>query len=60
MRPDAEYLKILLGAFRNAPHPITDIEGLKETGTDYEEPIFEFHMHLLVDGVTCPLYLIHS
>jgi len=41
MKPDAEYLKTLLGAFRNAPHPTTDIEELKEAGLDYEEPIFE-------------------
>lgn len=50
MKPNAEYLKELLGAFRNAPDPTTDIEELKEAGIDYEEPVFEFHMHLLVDG----------
>ena len=44
MKPDAEYLKTLLGAFRNAPDPTTDIEELKEAGIDYEEPIFEFHI----------------
>ena len=50
VRPDAEYLKQLLSAFRNAPEPTTDIEELKEAGVDYEEPVFEFHMCLLVDG----------
>jgi hypothetical protein len=50
VKPDAEYLKRLLSAFRNAPKPTTDIEELKEAGIDYEEPVFEFHMCLLVDG----------
>jgi hypothetical protein len=44
MKPDAEYLKRLLSAFRNAPQPTTDIEEIKEAGVDYEEPVFEFHM----------------
>src|ERR1700722_832933 len=50
MRPDVGYLKELMAAFRNAPNPTTDIEELKEAGIEYEEPAFEFHMHLLVDG----------
>jgi len=50
VKPDAIYLKKLLSAFRNAPQPTTDIEELKESGIDYEEPVFEFHMYLLVDG----------
>jgi hypothetical protein len=50
MKPNADYLKTLLSAFRNAPNPTTDIEELRGAGIDYGEPIFEFHMHLLVDG----------
>jgi hypothetical protein len=49
VRPDAEYLKNLLSAFRNAPDPTTDITELKEASIDYDEPAFEFHMHLLLD-----------
>jgi hypothetical protein len=49
MKPDAEYPKTLLGAFRNAPHPATDIQELKEVGIDCTKPVFEFHMFLLVD-----------
>lgn len=49
MKPDAEYLKTLLTAFRNARNPTTDITELKERGIDYEEPAFEFHMQLLLD-----------
>lgn len=50
VKPDAIYLKKLLSAFRNAPQPTTDVEELKESGVDYEERVFEFHMYLLVDG----------
>jgi len=49
VKPDAEYLKNLLTAFRNSPTPTTDIMNLKEAGIDYENPNFEFHMHLLLD-----------
>jgi hypothetical protein len=49
VRPDAEYLKNLLSAFRDAPDPTTDITELKEASIDYDEPAFEFHMHLLLD-----------
>lgn len=49
MKPDAEYLKNLLTAFRNAHNPTTDITELKEKGIDHEEPAFEFHMQLLLD-----------
>lgn len=49
MKPDPEYLKKLLVAFSNAPEPTTDIRELQEAGIDYDDPKFEFHMHLLLD-----------
>jgi hypothetical protein len=49
MKPDAEYLKKLLAAFREAPNPTTDIDELKEKGLPHDDPKFEFHMMLLHD-----------
>ena len=49
MKPDPDYLKRLLSAFRAAPHPATDIRELKQAGIDFEDPSFEFHLKLLVD-----------
>jgi hypothetical protein len=50
MKPDAEYLKQLLTAFRDAPNPTTDIKELECAGLSLDDPKFEFHMMLLQDG----------
>jgi hypothetical protein len=49
MRPDPEYLKRLLTAFRDAPGPTTDIMELEKAGLSRDDPQFEFHMMLLQD-----------
>jgi hypothetical protein len=49
MKPDPDYLRKLLTAFRDAPGPTTDIQELKHAGFDYYEPRFEFHLRLLAD-----------
>jgi hypothetical protein len=50
MKPEADYLKKLLQAFRDAPEPTTNIQELKAAGLDYNhDPQFEFHLRLLVD-----------
>lgn len=49
MKPDPDYIKRLLVAFQDAPGPTTDVEELKQRGTPYEEPRFEFHLRLLQD-----------
>ena len=49
MKPDPEYLKQLLIAFRDAPNPTTDIMELAEAGLSRDDPKFEFHMKLLED-----------
>jgi len=41
MKPDPEYLKTLLTAFRDAPSPTTDIREIEDAGIDYNEPKFE-------------------
>jgi hypothetical protein len=50
MKPDAEYLKQLLTAFRDAPNPTTDIRELEGAGLLLNDPKFELHMMLLRDG----------
>lgn len=50
MRPDVEYLKQLLTAFRDAPKPTTDITELEESGLSLDDPKFEFHIMLLHDN----------
>jgi len=45
MKPDPT----LLTAFRDAPSPTTDIREIEDAAIDYNEPKFEFHMHLLMD-----------
>lgn len=50
MKPDVEYLKQLLTAFRDAPSPTTDITELEGAGLSLDDPKFEFHMMLLRDG----------
>src|ERR1035438_1801639 len=50
MKPDAEYLKQLLTAFRDAPNPTTDIRELEGAGLSLDDTKFEFHMMLLRDG----------
>ena len=49
MKPNPDYLKKILTAFRDAPNPTIDLLELESAGIDYEEPSFEFHMHLLLD-----------
>lgn len=50
MKPDVDYLRKLLLAFRDAPEPTTNIDELKSAGLDYSRDIqFEFHLRLLVD-----------
>src|ERR1039457_7046003 len=50
MKPEVDYLKKLLQAFRDAPEPTTNIEELKAAGLDCKhDPQFEFHLRLLVD-----------
>jgi len=49
MKPDPEYLKQLLTAFRDAPNPTTDIRELEGAGLSLEDPEFVFHMMLLQD-----------
>jgi hypothetical protein len=49
MKPDPDYLKSLLSAFRDAPGPTTDIQELQRSGLDYEDPRFEFHLKRLAD-----------
>ncbi|MGA2671952.1 MAG: hypothetical protein ABSE99_01880 [Terracidiphilus sp.] len=50
MKPDVDYLKKLLQAFRDATKPTTNIEELKMAGLDYkQDPQFEFHLRILVD-----------
>jgi hypothetical protein len=49
MKADAEYLKTVLTAFREAPNPTTDINELQEKGLSLGDPRFEFHMRLLHD-----------
>jgi len=50
MKPDPEYLKELLTAFRDAPNPTTDIRELESAGLSLDDPRFEFHLMLLQDG----------
>jgi hypothetical protein len=49
-KPDAEYLKQLLTAFRDTPNPTTDIRELEGAGLLLDDPKFELHMMLLRDG----------
>lgn len=49
MKPDPEYTKRLLEAFRDAPEPTTDINELQECGLSYETAEFYFHLRLLDD-----------
>jgi hypothetical protein len=49
MKPDPEYIKKLMNAFREAPDATTNIEELKERGCSYESPEFYLHMRLLDD-----------
>lgn len=49
MKPDVDYLKKILQAFRDAKEPTTNIDELKVAGLNYEEPNFEFHLRLLAD-----------
>ena len=49
MIPDPDYLKNLLDAFRSAPEPTTDIQELQNSGLNFNDPKFEFHLKLLVD-----------
>jgi hypothetical protein len=49
MKPEVDYLKKLLQAFRDAPETTTNIQELKAAGLDYNDPKFEFHLRLLVD-----------
>lgn len=50
MKPEGDYLKKLLQAFRDAPKPTTNIDELRAAGFDCKnDPKFEFHLRLLVD-----------
>jgi Hypothetical protein (DUF2513) len=49
MKPDPEYTRKLLEAFRDAPDPTTDINELKERGLSHETAEFYFHLRLLDD-----------
>ena len=50
MKPNVDYLKKLLEAFRDSTKPTTNIEELKKAGLDYkQDPQFEFHLRILVD-----------
>lgn len=50
MRPDAEYLKLLLAAFQGAQAPTTNVRELESAGFSLDDPKFEFHMMLLQDS----------
>ena len=52
MKPDLDYMKKLLEAFKSAPEPTTDINRLKDAGLDYEDKQFEFHMDIFRDKGT--------
>jgi hypothetical protein len=47
MKTDPEYLKRLLAAFKNAPHPTTDLIELERAGFTRSDPKFEFHIAYL-------------
>lgn len=49
MKIDHDYLKKLLEACQAAEKPTFDIEDLKRSGLDYNDPLFEFHMRILND-----------
>jgi hypothetical protein len=49
MNIDHDYLKNLLEAFAAAPQPIVNINGLKESGLDYKDKLFVFHVNILDD-----------
>lgn len=49
MKIDQEYLKNLLEVCQSSEGPTFDIFYLKESGIDYEDPLFEFHMGILTD-----------
>jgi hypothetical protein len=49
MKIDHDYLKKLLEACQASTKPTFDIEDLKASGFDYNDPMFEFHMAILND-----------
>jgi len=49
MKPDVDYLKKMLEAFRESPKPTMDIRELAKAGLNYEDDIFIFHLGLLGD-----------
>ena len=49
MKPDPDYLKTLLAAFRDAPAPTTDINKLSNAGLPTNTDEFWFHLRLLND-----------
>jgi hypothetical protein len=46
---EQDYLKKLLEAGQASEKPTFDIEDLKASGFDYNDPQFEFHMKILTD-----------
>jgi hypothetical protein len=49
VKTEQDYLKKLLEAGQTSEKPTFDIEDLKASGFDYNDPQFEFHMRILTD-----------
>src|SRR5665213_3955723 len=49
MKPDPDYIKKVLDAFREHPDPSMDIGQLAEVGLSYQTAEFYFHLRLLND-----------